>query len=82
MVRDPSDDEDEEEEDVAPAPKSQKLMGDAINSGVAAKPKPAPKAAAQTTKYAPKRSTRNIPAEDKNKAQCLKLMKKMLKPKC
>ena len=44
-------------------------MGDAIKSGAAtSKPKPAPKAAAQTTKSAPKRSTRNIPAEEKNKA--------------
>ena len=44
-------------------------MGDAIKPGAAtSKPKPAPKAAAQTTKSAPKRSTRNIPAEEKNKA--------------
>ena len=67
MVRDSE--EEEEEEDAAPAPKSQKLMGDPIKSGVVtSKPKPAPKAVAQTTKCASKRSTRNIPAEEKNKA--------------
>ena len=44
--------EEEEEEDVAPAPKSQKLMGDVIKSGAApSKPKTAPKTSA------PKRST-------------------------
>ena len=48
---------------------SQKLMGDAIKSGAAtSKPKPAPKAASQATKSTPKRSTRNILAEEKNKA--------------
>ena len=67
MVRDSA--EEGEEEDAAPAPKSQKLMGDAIKSGAAtSKPKPAPKAAAQATKSAPKRSTRNIPTEENNKA--------------
>ena len=58
--------EEEEEEDAAPAPKSQKFMGDAIKSGAAPKPKPAPKAPAQNS--APKRNTRSIPAEEKNKA--------------
>ena len=33
MIRDPAEDE-EQEEDAAPAPKSQKLMGDAIKSGL------------------------------------------------
>ena len=38
-------DDDDEEEDAAPAPKAQKLMGDAIRSGAApSKPKSAPKA--------------------------------------
>ena len=61
--------EEEEEEDAAPAPKAQKLMGDAIMSGaVSSKPKTAPKAAAPAPKPKPKRSTRNIPAEEKNKA--------------
>ena len=61
--------EEEEEEDVAPAPKAQKLMGDAIKSGAApSKPKSAPKAAAPAPKPKPKRGTRNIPAEEKNKA--------------
>jgi hypothetical protein len=67
MVRD----SDEDEEDVAPAPKAQKLMRDAIKSGAApSKPKTAPKVAAtQASKPAAlKRSTRNIPAAEKNKA--------------
>ena len=64
-----SEEEDEEGEDAAPAPKSQKLMGDAIKSGAAtSKPKTAPKAPVQAQKRSkPKRSTRNIPAEEKNK---------------
>ena len=59
----------EEEEEVAePAPKAQKLMGDAIKSGAAtSKPKEAPKAAPEP-KIAPKRNTRSIPAAEKNKA--------------
>ena len=62
-------DSEEEEEDAAPAPKAQKLMGDAIRSGAApSKPKTVPKAAAPAPKPKPKRSTRNIPAEEKNKA--------------
>ena len=65
MMRDSE--EEEEEEDAAPAPKAQKLMGDAIRSGAApSKPKAAPKAAAPAEK--PKRSARNISAEEKNKA--------------
>ena len=60
--------EEEEEEDVAPAPKAQKLMGDAIKLGAApSKPKSTPKAAA-APKPKPKRNTRNIPASKKNKA--------------
>src|SRR5215216_901879 len=44
-------------------------MGDAIKSGAApSKPKTAPKATAPATKSAPKRSTRNIPAAEKNTA--------------
>ena len=58
----------EEEEVAAPAPKAQKLMGDAIRSGAASsKPKEAPKAASKP-KTAPKRNTRNISAAEKNKA--------------
>ena len=58
----------EEEEVVAPAPKAQKLMGDAIKSGAAtSKPKEEPKAAPKP-KLAPKRNTRSIPAVEKNKA--------------
>ena len=58
----------EEEEVAAPAPKAQKLMGDAIKSGVAtSKPKETPKAASKP-KIAPKRNTRSIPAAEKNKA--------------
>ena len=68
VVGKPSMMEDEEEEVVAPAPKAQKLMGDAIRSGVASsKPKEAPKAASKA-KSAPKRNTRSIPAAEKNKA--------------
>ena len=68
MVRDS---EEEEEEDlVAPPTKTQKPMGDAIRYGAApSKPKTAPKLASQASKpSAPKRSTRNIPAAEKNKA--------------
>ena len=44
-------------------------MGDAIRSGAApSKPKAAPKAAALAPKPKPKRNTRSIPAEEKNKA--------------
>src|SRR3954465_7846631 len=69
-----SNEEEEEEEGAAPAPKAPKLMGDAIRSGAAAsKPKEAPKTA---PKKKPKRNTRNIPAAEKNKAQCLTLLKK------
>nr|XP_020191355.1 nucleolar and coiled-body phosphoprotein 1-like [Aegilops tauschii subsp. strangulata] len=65
-----SDEDEEEEEDAALAPKSQKLMGDAIKSGAApSKPKTAPKSSAQAPKPpTPKRSTRNISAVEKNKA--------------
>ena len=58
----------EEEEVAEPAPKAQKLMGDAIKSGATtSKPKEAPKAASKP-KIAPKRNTRSIPAAEKNKA--------------
>ncbi|XP_073351769.1 uncharacterized protein [Aegilops tauschii subsp. strangulata] len=64
-----SDEEEDEEEDAAPAPKAQKLMGDAIKYGATpSKPKTAPKTTAQASKTAQKRSTRNIPAAEKNKA--------------
>ena len=60
--------EEEEEEAAAPAPKAQKLMGDAIRTGAASsKPKEAPKAASKP-KTAPKRNTISIPAAEKNKA--------------
>ena len=63
-----SSDEEEDEEEDAPAPKAQKLMGDAIKSGAApSKPKSAPKAQAQKPPK-PKRNTRSISAEEKNKA--------------
>nr|XP_020146622.1 transcriptional regulator ATRX homolog [Aegilops tauschii subsp. strangulata] len=82
--------DEEEEEAAAPPPKSQKLMGDAIKSRAApSKPKTAPKASAQAPKATtPKRSTRNIPAAEKNKAPVLEvqedeepLVLKKLKPK-
>ena len=67
MTRDSA--SEEEEEDFAPPPMSQKLMGGAIKSGAApSKPKTTPKAPAQASKTAPKRSTRNIPVAEKNKA--------------
>ena len=69
MVRDSEEEEEEEEDDAAPAPKSQKLMGDAIKSGAPPyKPKTTPKASAPAPKTAPQRSTRNISAAEKNKA--------------
>ena len=68
VVGKPSMKEEEEEEVAAPAPKAQKLMGDAIRSGAApSNPKDAPKAAPKP-KVAPKRNTRSIPAAEKNKA--------------
>ena len=80
MFKDPAEEE-EEEEDAAPAPKSQKLMGDAIILGAApSNPKSAPKAPAQKPSK-PKRNTRTRP-------QCLRMKKMMsllffrkLKPK-
>ena len=64
--------DEEEEEPAAPPAKSQKLMADAIKTGAApSKPKsaPKPKAPAQAPQPSvPKRSTRNIPAAEKNKA--------------
>ena len=69
VVGNPSMMEEEEEEAAAPPPKAQKLMGDAIRSGAApSKPKGTPKPAAPKPKTTPKRSTRNIPAAEKNKA--------------
>ena len=60
--------EEEEEEVAAPAPKAQKLMGDAIRSGDASsKPKEEPKPASKP-KTSPNSSTRNISAAEKNKA--------------
>ena len=59
--------EEEEEEVAAPAPKAQKLMGDAIRSGAASsKPKEAPKATSKLN-TAPKRNTKNISAAEKKK---------------
>ncbi|XP_020169334.2 uncharacterized protein [Aegilops tauschii subsp. strangulata] len=70
MVED--DEEEEEEEPVAPPAKTQKLMGDVIRTRAApSKPKSAPKHAAQAQApktTSPKRSTRNIPAAENNKA--------------
>ena len=70
--------EEEEEEDVAPAPKAQKLMGDAVKSGAApSKPKSARKAAAQKPPK-PKRNTRSILLRRRTRPQCLKLKKKKM----
>nr|XP_020163934.1 nucleolar and coiled-body phosphoprotein 1-like [Aegilops tauschii subsp. strangulata] len=66
MMRDEDEDE-EEEEAIAPPAMSQKLMADAIKTGAApSKPKTKPPPAAPKS-TAPKRSTRNIPAAEKNK---------------
>ena len=61
--------EDEEEEAPQPAPQKQKLMGDAIKAGATSKPKKSAQAKAAPAKPAakPKRTTRNIPASEKNK---------------
>ena len=74
--------EEEEEEVAAPAPEAQKLMSDAIRTGAASsKPKEAPKVASKP-KSAPKRNTRSIPATEKTRPQCLKLLlMKMMKDK-
>ena len=72
--------EEEEEEVAAPAPKAQRLMGDAIRSGAAAsKPKDAPKAAAPKPKSAPKRNTRIFQLQRRTRPQCLKQLKKKMK---
>ena len=83
VVGQPSMMEDEEEEEVAaPAPKAQKLMGDAIKSGAAtSKPKEAPKAASS-----PRVHLRGIPGVyqllRRTRPQCLKLLlMKMMKDK-
>jgi hypothetical protein len=56
------DDATDEEEQTAnpPPPKQQKLMGDAIKTATSSKAKP--------TATQPKRTTRNVPASEKNKA--------------
>ena len=89
VVGKPSIMEYEEEEVAAPSSKAQKMMGDAIRSGAApSKPKAAPKAAAPAQKPKPKRNTRSILAEEKNKAHVPKaaeeddsLVLRKLKPK-
>jgi hypothetical protein len=62
MREDDDDEEEEKEEPTAPPAKSQKLMSDAMKIVAPSKPKSKPKVSA------PKRSTRNIPATEKNKA--------------
>ena len=72
MMKGSDEDDEEEEEAGAPPPKYQKLMGDAIKSRAApSKPKTAPRTSSQAQApkpIAPKRSTRNISAAEKNKA--------------
>ena len=70
--------EEEEEEVVAPAPKAQKLMGDAIKSGAASsKPKEAPKAAPSPLHQ------RGIPETylllRRTRPQCLRLLLRKMK---
>ena len=69
----------EEEEVAAPAPKAQKLMGDAIKSGAAtSKPKEAPKAAPS-----PRLHQREIPGAyqqlRRTRPQCLRLLLRKMK---
>ncbi|XP_044367438.1 uncharacterized protein, partial [Triticum aestivum] len=59
---DDDDDDDEEPEADAPPPKTQKLMADAMKSAAPSKPK------SKNRAPAPKRSTRNISAAERNKA--------------
>src|SRR6187399_2080137 len=63
--------EEEEEEAPQPAPQKQKLMGDAIRAGATSKPKKPAQAKAAPAKPSakPKRTTRNIPASEKNKGE-------------
>ena len=76
MRRD-SEEEEEEEEDAAPAPKAQKLMGDAIKAGAApSKPKAAPKAAAPTPILNPRGTQEVYLHQRRTRPQCLKLLKK------
>ena len=70
-------DDDEEEEDAAPAPKAQKLMGDAIRSGAApSKPKAAPKATAPAQSLNPRGTPEVFLLRRRTRSQCLKLLKK------
>ena len=79
MMRDPS--EDEEEED-APAPKAQKLMGDAIKAGAAtAKPKAAPKLKLRSL-LSPRGTPEVFLLKKRTRPQCLKLKKRMMNPMC
>ena len=87
MMEDPAEDEEEEEEDVAPAPKAQKLMGDAIKSGAApSKPKTAPKLLLQLPRLHQKGVQGIYQLLRRTRPQCLRLKlkkkKKKLKPKC
>ena len=82
VVGKPSMMEDEEEEVAAPAPKAQKLMGDAIRSGAASsKPKEASKADAPKPKSAPRGIQGTFLLERRTRPQCLKLLlkKKMMR---
>ena len=78
MMRD-LDEDDEEEEDVAPAQKSQKLMGDAIKSGAApSKPKTAPKSSGQASNKQHPRDPQEISQlQRRTRPQCLKFRKMM-----
>ena len=79
-----SDEEEEEEEDVAPAPKSQKLMGDAIKSGATpSKPKTSPKLLLKLKRLqSPRGALGTFQLRRRTRPQCLRWKKKMLKRKC
>ena len=83
MFRDPAE-EDEEEEDVAPPTKTQKLMGDAIKSGAStSKPKTAPRLLLKLRSLlSPREAPGTSQLKRRTRPQCLKLKKKMMKPKC
>ena len=76
MMRDPS--EEEEEEDAAPAPKAQKLMGDAIRQGLLHQsPKPLPKLKLRSPQN-PRGTPEVYLLRKRTRPQCLMLKKKMM----
>ena len=82
VVGKPSMMEEEEEEAAAPAPKAQKLMGDAIRSGVLRQsPKKHPRQLLQSLKLHPRGILGAFLLERRTRPQCLKLLVKRKKMK-